>query len=191
MGAFRWDSSQSDHPRSRGVYQTKYSPPTIMIGSSPLARGLRNVVDCHLRAIGIIPARAGFTGVCRVRRVWAWDHPRSRGVYTLMPHPSSPSLGSSPLARGLRGLCLFWIFPARIIPARAGFTIDNGLRQSEMRDHPRSRGVYATHNVESAPAPGSSPLARGLLADPLPGCDHPGIIPARAGFTIKGSGRAL
>ena len=32
-------------------------------------------------------------------------------------------------------------------------------------------------------ARGSSPLARGLLPDPVPGTVHIGIIPARAGFT--------
>ena len=73
----------------------------------------------------------------------------------------------------------------RIIPARAGFTI--GLRTSFLflRDHPRSRGVYAQVHVSDEHFLGSSPLARGLRVR------HPshsrvlGIIPARAGFTKK------
>ena len=51
----------SDHPRSRGVYGRVVHPGDPVDGSSPLARGLRGPVP-HLRAaVGIIPARAGFT----------------------------------------------------------------------------------------------------------------------------------
>ena len=98
----RQDSyGRQDHPRSRGVYPAA----TIVLrgdrGSSPLARGLRGDERALARAVGIIPARAGFTGAgswrCRTIR----DHPRSRGVY------EDPNVfrfgfdGSSPLARGL------------------------------------------------------------------------------------------
>ena len=71
----------------------------------------------------------------------------------------------------------------RIIPARAGFTSSGSLRRKAPSDHPRSRGVYAAPRPRRAWAPGSSPLARGLLRR----CRNPehgvGIIPARAGFT--------
>ena len=71
-------------------------------GSSPLARGLLLRVFSVLALIGIIPARAGFTGRALVPTVGAADHPRSRGVY-----------GVEDLKAHLE---------RRIIPARAGFT---------------------------------------------------------------------
>ena len=111
----------------------------------------------------IIPARAGFTAGHLSFRRKRTDHPRSRGVYPLCPVVRGVVSGSSPLARGLLSTGSEGRSPARIIPARAGFT-----RGSE--------GCRPT-------AGGSSPLARGL--------QHAGgvsdrrcrIIPARAGFT--------
>ena len=75
------------------------------------------------------------------------------------------------------------VFPARIIPARAGFTHLQQRSHCPGEDHPRSRGVYRSVIHFTTAARGSSPLARGLRGDrlPLPGDD--GIIPARAGFT--------
>ena len=71
-----------------------------------------------------------------------------------------------------------------IIPARAGFTQTTQLRLFRHRDHPRSRGVYGGSPPSCATCPGSSPLARGLRDGALVGGGEPGIIPARAGFTI-------
>ena len=50
-----------DHPRSRGVYPTWAKPEDLVLGSSPLARGLRVGIARLLVGHGIIPARAGFT----------------------------------------------------------------------------------------------------------------------------------
>ena len=50
-----------DHPRSRGVYDSKQKLDDFESGSSPLARGLPGVLIISARAVGIIPARAGFT----------------------------------------------------------------------------------------------------------------------------------
>ena len=52
-------------------------------------------------------------------------------------------------------------------------------------DHPRSRGVYTKASPEGGWRTGSSPLARGLLADAIPGASGKRIIPARAGFTPR------
>ena len=53
------------------------------------------------------------------------------------------------------------------------------------RDHPRSRGVYSRRKISPARTSGSSPLARGLHRGmtAFPFCT--GIIPARAGFTVR------
>ena len=50
--------------------------------------------------------------------------------------------GSSPLARGLRVRLSLSITRKRIIPARAGFTIQMYVGLFLYWDHPRSRGVY-------------------------------------------------
>ena len=74
---------RGDHPRSRGVYVMASSRIVSSRGSSPLARGLlRPIVKAQILP-RIIPARAGFTADSSAPTCWTWDHPRSRGVYTL------------------------------------------------------------------------------------------------------------
>ena len=181
-----------------------------MMGSSPLARGLRldQVHDGAGR--GIIPARAGFTSAATTSRGREPDHPRSRGVYATRCVRSQPSAGSSPLARGLRGGGGWQICPRHgssplargllisdgraetirgIIPARAGFTSSSRCHRGGGRDHPRSRGVYAGPDRRPTRAWGSSPLARGLPRRGRNRGHHPGIIPARAGFTPRRASR--
>ena len=174
-----------DHPRSRGVYQLGLAGLDRVQGSSPLARGLLYLAGHPVLLFGIIPARAGFTPPTgsTVRRLS--DHPRSRGVYH--PDPLEPvrAHGSSPLARGLLAWVVSGVGAVRIIPARAGFTAPGCPVASPAPDHPRSRGVYVGSFSTDLQQSGSSPLARGLLAQtgrlPL----DVGIIPARAGFTAK------
>ena len=113
---------QSDHPRSRGVYDLVRCVECPRPGSSPLARGLlvNHFLCCNRRRI--IPARAGFTRLHGARGAVRGDHPRSRGVYLGMEHTLKSLSGSSPLARGLRPPGRPWAPGRRIIPARAGFT---------------------------------------------------------------------
>ena len=157
-------------------------------GSSPLARGLRPWLSAVSFALGIIPARAGFTTPYSVGNPLFWDHPRSRGVYHLVSHVDSLFEGSSPLARGLRRARHRCSCEFRIIPARAGFTTHPCTSSPTARDHPRSRGVYHEHHGLTIPRQGSSPLARGLLALVRFAGRGRGIIPARAGFTKGGGG---
>ena len=91
--------------------------------------------------------------------------------------------GSSPLARGLHVDSQQRPAPARIIPARAGFTCRPGRRPGRRTDHPRSRGVYRPLPPGRHRRSGSSPLARGLLFMVRIPFLRGGIIPARAGFT--------
>ena len=172
-----------DHPRSRGVYAAGFSGGGVARGSSPLARGLHmDRADAPSR-IRIIPARAGFTSHCPNWSRHARDHPRSRGVYMFRGIWDTGTLGSSPLARGLRAGPAAQGRDGRIIPARAGFTpvlrrvLDGDSRIIPARagftgleiaprhinsDHPRSRGVYPGRPLIMSPFSGSSPLARGL-----------------------------
>ena len=195
--------SDTDHPRSRGVYCHYRGLLSGRWGSSPLARGLRRRPLRGLAGERIIPARAGFTptrtGMTRSRPdhprsrgVYAFaqfqapdllDHPRSRGVYASQPNPPPVPIGSSPLARGLLTRRLMDVHARRIIPARAGFTTPGRGARSTSRDHPRSRGVYATMRTRAFLGSGSSPLARGLLGGSEVVVLDDRIIPARAGFT--------
>ena len=172
-----------DHPRSRGVYGEKMVGWICKAGSSPLARGLRSERVNDLGLLGIIPARAGFTGSALCAFDLAADHPRSRGVYCERGEGAEVGSGSSPLARGLRDWRLlsstFW----RIIPARAGFTTGLMHELDFPPDHPRSRGVYVWTVSDTKAVTGSSPLARGLLHALGGATVLNRIIPARAGFT--------
>ena len=111
-------------------------------GSSPLARGLRGIRPPPGSESGIIPARAGFTSPPNPYSPGQEDHPRSRGVYLAYGLGDLLAKGSSPLARGLHGVLLRRGVPARIIPARAGFTVNAIGSGVASADHPRSRGVY-------------------------------------------------
>ena len=51
--------ASQDHPRSRGVYYPVRRRAIVILGSSPLARGLRELVQGEGGQWGIIPARAG------------------------------------------------------------------------------------------------------------------------------------
>ena len=157
-----------DHPRSRGVYQGDELAHDIEGGSSPLARGLRHGSQGLVVKRRIIPARAGFTPMRRPGR-GAWtDHPRSRGVYFAATMWLRDLAGSSPLARGLRG-------------------VQQG-RTWGAPDHPRSRGVYPPGTPRMMARRGSSPLARGLRRGMRSDRISPRIIPARAGFTAGARG---
>ena len=92
----------TDHPRSRGVYARLSIKRVRVVGSSPLARGLRLRTRLERLVCRIIPARAGFT---------------AHAFWTV-----TTKVGSSPLARGLRSADPVLGARGRIIPARAGFT---------------------------------------------------------------------
>ena len=160
-----WTPTSADHPRSRGVYFVPVMMTVPPAGSSPLARGLRAVLQPERLAVGIIPARAGFTVPGRVCEPADEDHPRSRGVYPGFFTWAVTVPGSSPLARGLH--------------------IQGTPRVPQERDHPRSRGVYGHERRHTAHVRGSSPLARGLPDGRRPSSRPAGIIPARAGVTHR------
>ena len=172
-----------DHPRSRGVYRPRRPPARPRPGSSPLARGLRDIPHEGSQRRRIIPARAGFTPRARPSSRSSPDHPRSRGVYWHPEYVPADWDGSSPLARGLRPRPAGKPPGPRIIPARAGFTSRTMPGSTPSSDHPRSRGVYRQGEVHRPALTGSSPLARGLRGQISAQPIDVGIIPARAGFT--------
>ena len=141
-----------DHPRSRGVYESKTIKPRRHAGSSPLARGLPVDDNTLRRAFRIIPARAGFTKDKALRGAQNRDHPRSRGVYDDVPRGIQSTLGSSPLARGLPSESAPTVSLSRIIPARAGFTLADPWNPN---DEPCYQTAF-TFSANLEPAPPSS-----------------------------------
>ena len=156
---------------------------TSCFGSSPRVRGLRPLTDPPHRQDGIIPARAGFTQPGSAASTSAGDHPRACGVYPKPKQYLSMAGGSSPRVRGLLAAVVPIIQQIRIIPARAGFTEEEGSEDERPADHPRACGVYDCSRSAAADTPGSSPRVRGLLPAHPSSVVTQGIIPARAGFT--------
>ena len=117
----------------------------------------------------------------------AWDHPRSRGEYSIHTPPAKSYSGSSPLSRGIlnhRGIR--W-YRCGIIPALAGNTTDPQPPCAPTSDHPRSRGEYSGTGPAGRIAGGSSPLSRGIHRR-RGVCVRIGrIIPALAGNTTTRS----
>ena len=196
-------ASFTDHPRSRGEYETKRTGLWLRGGSSPLSRGIlqqrREVVVFHgssplSRGIleweglpesidGIIPALAGNTSTSRPKPVPATDHPRSRGEYPCRPEESFNASGSSPLSRGIPRYRQNLRRQEGIIPALAGNTPAASEQPSSCEDHPRSRGEYTLPEALIPSLKGSSPLSRGILDHYRIASLALGIIPALAGNT--------
>ena len=113
-----------------------------------------------------------------------WAHPRSRGDHATSCASSAVSAGSSPLARGPRGLHLLLLRRPGLIPARAGTTGQGDDYRQHQRAHPRSRGDHKSRRFFSTRRRGSSPLARGPRRRRLHRVPCGGLIPARAGTTF-------
>ena len=112
-----------------------------------------------------------------------WDHPRSRGEYSISKVNSPLLPGSSPLSRGILILTASSLLIRRIIPALAGNTGDSGGDGTSAPDHPRSRGEYWPPVCSSTLTKGSSPLSRGIHTGSSRRAHGVGIIPALAGNT--------
>ena len=154
-------------------------------GSSPLARGTPRHLHRDCRPNGLIPARAGNTwsvrsGVCCIRA-----HPRSRGEHHRIARCICLWTGSSPLARGTLVRISESAPMSGLIPARAGNTKPGRLRRASCRAHPRSRGEHITCAEYEDLAMGSSPLARGTHESSWIFPHRMGLIPARAGNTLR------
>ena len=151
-----------DHPRSRGEYMVANLLEQQNEGSSPLSRGIPDRTGVWRPLPRIIPALAGNTSPPVVDGVDDGDHPRSRGEYKMQAILVDKKFGSSPLSRGIRTKMSLYTGIYRIIPALAGNTSTPAPTMRCGWDHPRSRGEYATIDVDALAAMGSSPLSRGI-----------------------------
>src|SRR5680860_129540 len=122
------DCRPSDHPRAGGEHQIKAGSVSLTYGSSPRGRGTHRLRGSDKYGLRIIPARAGNTlaRLCGPRS--PSDHPRAGGEHFGGSVYSSSSAGSSPRGRGTRSGFYEDQPLQRIIPARAGNTLDQ--RQS-------------------------------------------------------------
>ena len=106
-----------------------------------------------------------------------------RGEYAIPPIRAAISLGSPPLARGIRHPPHSGGDLIRITPACAGNTPAEPQINHAARDHPRLRGEYDGWEEKDSCWGGSPPLARGILYQPYwRGTIHR-ITPACAGNT--------
>ena len=94
-------------------------------------------------------------------------------------------MGSSPLARGKHPGIHQRHQEYGLIPARAGKTIALDVGKGRRKAHPRSRGENVTYAMGVISGVGSSPLARGKLGRPASSPRGRGLIPARAGKTVR------
>ena len=182
--------STSVHPRSRGEHKPASRGLLPQPGSSPLARGTPIEVDPVLGALRFIPARAGNTWAFATSLSPRVVHPRSRGEHDPVSRGLSSLAGSSPLARGTPRPARPRHRGRRFIPARAGNTRLIVERVAMAAVHPRSRGEHPASATTSLAGAGSSPLARGTRRGRPRRHPPTRFIPARAGNTWPGSGRA-
>ena len=143
----------------------------------------------NLNIFGLIPARAGNT--CFAVVIWmpSGAHPRSRGEHTTLYDQWLADWGSSPLARGTPVTPGSRRRAGGLIPARAGNTSQPPRPAGPQRAHPRSRGEHSQILSNRWLRWGSSPLARGTPR-PLVALFHlVGLIPARAGNTLRGNSK--
>ena len=185
-----WTARLRDHPRIRGEHRPGESYRLLVTGSSPHTRGALPAGPQTRLPRGIIPAYAGST---LIKSIWVkngGDHPRIRGEHPVELIENAHSPGSSPHTRGAPDLRAFHALERGIIPAYAGSTGSSIRRRANSGDHPRIRGEHIQSRSSFRRRVGSSPHTRGALNQLV----HPGvlfgIIPAYAGSTGPGFGRA-
>ena len=153
----------ADHPRSCGANHLFLIQSLTHCGSSPLVRGQLGACDIHVRRERIIPARAGPTNAGFDVVFFGTDHPRSCGANHVLQLRRMIINGSSPLVRGQHTLSTATCTFPRIIPARAGPTVQRRNRANFPADHPRSCGANRRCRCLCQRFAGSSPLVRGQL----------------------------
>ena len=151
----------SVHPRRRGEHPNGDSTHISTSGSSPQARGTppEGHRTCSRRRF--IPAGAGNT-----RRPYETTrsetvHPRRRGEHIRVRRAFSHCNGSSPQARGTRGVGIYPDWHPRFIPAGAGNTGHRNAGFCPAAVHPRRRGEHGVQFLDRGTKYGSSPQARG------------------------------
>ena len=174
--------SRGSSPHGRGKPGLS-CPSTLVVGSSPHGRGKR--VECGDEPCGrgLIPAWTGKTSRASTWPTAGASHPRVDGENLMRWRVSGPATGLSPRGRGKPDFIVTYVWPYRLIPARAGKTPKQRNRCILGRAHPRMGGenVGATSKPRSISV--SSPHGRGKPVKRWNAGRIPRLIPARAGKT--------
>ena len=154
-----------NHPRGCGAHCLFYRFVVAVMGSSPRVRGSQSGAEPDVAVRGIIPAGAGLTALCDVKKARARDHPRGCGAHDSSSLRKELGEGSSPRVRGSlagsQGKNAF----AGIIPAGAGLTSWQGTWFCCHGDHPRGCGAHGEEVSALCGVKGSSPRVRGSQPD--------------------------
>ncbi len=172
------------HPRMRGEGPMRIRDVMVELGSSPHARGGRQVRFFVADEVRLIPACAGRAWSCLSLVVSGAAHPRMRGEGGVDRAAGPQPRGSSPHARGGQVEGVGGPGGVRLIPAcagRAGFPPLWPLRRGA---HPRMRGEGPQRFGEVDYLTGSSPHARGGRRGRGAGARRAGLIPACAGRAL-------
>ncbi len=132
------------HPRWRGEHVPERFLNEYQFGSSPLARGTRDLLDEIIAGSRFIPAGAGNTALMVTGIIGLPVHPRWRGEHLSSSPSRNASFGSSPLARGTPRQILSNSGTQRFIPAGAGNTIGKQIVSINLPVHPRWRGEHTS-----------------------------------------------
>ena len=132
-------------------------------GSPPHTRGIRPFHLCRVQCPGITPAHAGNTRSTLSQIPGAWDHPRTRGEYVIIPISDFFRGGSPPHTRGIRTGIRRNLWWCGITPAHAGNTCSGTWFCVGIWDHPRTRGEYSNTSYLKPDRMGSPPHTRGIL----------------------------
>ena len=130
-----------------------------------------------------IPACAGKTPPVRICTAVAGEHPRVRGENFSGSGVPNLRLGTSPRARGKPQCILNLFIRHRNIPACAGKTRCGANEAVVEVEHPRVRGENLMKAGDEIYGTGTSPRARGKLAEAVTTMEGWRNIPACAGKT--------
>ena len=154
------------HPRERGEHVDRYMETDGRAGSSPRARGTLDELVGGVGHRRFIPASAGNTLTPSRQAAIRSVHPRERGEHRQSRQPGACPIGSSPRARGTRGVPPQQLPRDRFIPASAGNTAAPRPARSATAVHPRERGEHLRNTARASRRVGSSPRARGTRPPP-------------------------
>ena len=149
------------YPRWRGEHDSATLLRYREAGLSPLARGTLFAAPGVDLVGRFIPAGAGNTQGFSVIPGENPVYPRWRGEHKARKPHCHPAGGLSPLARGTHIFASATVLMPRFIPAGAGNTPANHLRQATRPVYPRWRGEHFYQRSIMAVMAGLSPLARG------------------------------
>ncbi len=173
------------HPRACGEHQNRPVCLSGCRGSSPRLRGTPWMAGTSRPGLRFIPAPAGNTAQGRCRAACETVHPRACGEHDVPKDNPDYDAGSSPRLRGTRAAECNDEIERRFIPAPAGNTARNTLRNPDQSVHPRACGEHAPNIGATYPVGGSSPRLRGTQPGDNLDYSLDRFIPAPAGNTRR------